>query len=86
MKRAGMLRHPDTGFLWSPAMETKKANANSTVETKGRIATIRETDKHGRTTGHSFYRCEDCGAEVMTSWGRDGLDHAAGCPNSEADR
>lgn len=67
-------------------MSSEKANANSTVERKGTIETIRETDKYGNHTGHSFYRCLACGEEVVTSWGREGLDHAAGCPNGEAAR
>lgn len=63
------------------------ANQNSTVERKGGIATLREKDKHGRETGHAFYRCTACGAEIMTSWGRDHLPHEGDCPiSTEGDR
>jgi hypothetical protein len=46
------------------------------------IVTEYEHDKYGHPTGASFYRCTACGTEVMTSWGRGRLDHAAGCPNA----
>ena len=26
---------------------------------------IQEVDKHGRSTGASYYRCRDCGTEAM---------------------
>jgi hypothetical protein len=67
-------------------MSSEKATSTETTYSQGSIETVRETDRFGRNTGHSFYRCLTCGAEVMTSWGRSGLAHAAGCPNGGASR
>jgi hypothetical protein len=40
-----------------------------------------EFDKHDQYTGYDYYRCEQCGVELLVSIVRDGgFDHAPNCP------
>lgn len=55
----------------------------TTARGKEGIVTEHEHDKHGRPTGHAYYRCTACGAEIMTGIGRNHLDHAEECPNAK---
>jgi hypothetical protein len=56
------------------------------IRQEGTITVRKEHDKNGVPTGHAFYRCEECGAEIMTGAGKDLLPHNDDCPGVEGDR
>jgi hypothetical protein len=56
-----------------------KANSDNVIHRQGRIAVLRETDKHGDDTGAAYYQCQ-CGAELTTDWNKAQIPHEDGCP------
>lgn len=58
---------------------SSQANSDFVVRTEGRIAVVRERDKYGNDTGASFYRCRECGGEILTRCSKEKV-HERGCP------
>ncbi|WP_330633616.1 hypothetical protein [Halocatena halophila] len=48
-------------------------------EIEGEISVHQEVDKYGQTTGSAFYRCTECGDELVTGFDLANMPHKEDC-------